>query len=55
MYATHLSHRKLLKHPGETVLRVLKFLAKFVKDQATARKFVDILLLLASDGIKNSG
>ncbi|KMT14841.1 hypothetical protein BVRB_3g065640 isoform B [Beta vulgaris subsp. vulgaris] len=46
--------RKLLKHPGETVLGVLKFLSKFVKDQATARKFVDILLLLASDGIKNS-
>ncbi|KAL2923314.1 Small subunit processome component 20-like protein [Bienertia sinuspersici] len=46
--------RKLLKHPGETMLRVLKLLSKFIKDQSTARKFVDILLLLASDGNKNS-
>ncbi|KNA06859.1 hypothetical protein SOVF_177220 isoform A [Spinacia oleracea] len=46
--------RKLHKHPGETVLRVLKLLSKFIKDQSAARKFVDILLLLASDGIKNA-
>ncbi|XP_021745735.1 small subunit processome component 20 homolog [Chenopodium quinoa] len=56
----HLCHsftekkRKLLKHPGETLLRVLKLLSKFINDQSGARKFVDILLLLASDGIKNS-
>ncbi|KAK9671440.1 hypothetical protein RND81_12G030400 [Saponaria officinalis] len=46
--------RKLLKHPGETVLRVFKLLSKFVKEESAARKYVDILLPLACDGTKNS-
>lgn len=46
--------RKFLKHPGETVLSVFKLLSKFIKDQSAAKKFVDILLPLACDGIKNS-
>lgn len=46
--------RKLLKHPGDTVLRVFKLLSKFIKNQSAAKKFVDILLPLACDGIKNS-
>ncbi|KAL9232759.1 hypothetical protein vseg_007829 [Gypsophila vaccaria] len=46
--------RKLLKHPGETLLRVFKLLSKFVKEESTARKYVDILLPLACDGTKNS-
>ncbi|XP_057544903.1 uncharacterized protein LOC130824041 isoform X1 [Amaranthus tricolor] len=46
--------RKLLKNPGETVLRVLKMVSKIIKDQTVARKFADVLLALSSDGIKNS-
>ena len=55
VYDIHLSCRKLLKNPGETVLRVLKMVSKIIKDQTVARKFADVLLALSSDGIKNSG
>ncbi|XP_074320646.1 uncharacterized protein LOC141657349 isoform X2 [Silene latifolia] len=47
--------RKLLKHPGEIVLRIFKLLSRFIKDESAAKKFVDILLPLACGGTKNSG
>ncbi|KAK2393598.1 ARM repeat superfamily protein [Trifolium repens] len=37
--------RKLIKSPGETVLRIFNFLPKYIKEAELAKRFVDILLL----------
>ncbi|GAB2295684.1 hypothetical protein Dimus_029838 [Dionaea muscipula] len=50
----HQKKRKLVKHPGELVLSVLKLLSKFIRDSASATKYVDILLPLVNVGAKNS-
>ncbi|KAK7331456.1 hypothetical protein VNO77_25681 [Canavalia gladiata] len=35
---------KLIKSPGETVLKIFKFLPKYIKEAELAKQFVDILL-----------
>lgn len=47
--------RKLVKHPSEVHIRILKFLSKYIKDQLLARKFVDIVLPLLAARVKDSG
>ncbi|XP_057754877.1 uncharacterized protein LOC130974144 isoform X1 [Arachis stenosperma] len=37
--------RKLIRSPGETVMRIFKFLPKYIKESELAKKFVEILLL----------
>ncbi|XP_062109162.1 uncharacterized protein LOC133819824 isoform X2 [Humulus lupulus] len=46
--------RKLVKYPGETEIRIFKFLSKYVKDPMPARKFIDILLPFLSKGVQSS-
>ena len=47
--------RKLLKHPGETEVRIFKILPKYINDALSARKFVDILLPVLANGAQDSG
>lgn len=47
--------RKLLKHPGETEVRIFKILPKYINDALPARKFVDILLPVLANGAQDSG
>ncbi|GAB4851882.1 hypothetical protein Ancab_031281 [Ancistrocladus abbreviatus] len=53
-HSQHQRKRKLFKYPGETLLRVLKLLSKFIKDPPLARKFVEISLPLVYNGAKKS-
>ncbi|XP_004305310.1 PREDICTED: small subunit processome component 20 homolog [Fragaria vesca subsp. vesca] len=46
--------RKLLKHPGETEVRIFKILPKYINDELSARKFVDILLPVLANGAQDS-
>ncbi|XP_050365350.1 uncharacterized protein LOC126783867 isoform X2 [Argentina anserina] len=46
--------RKLLKHPGETEVRIFKILPKYINDPLSARKFVDILLPVLANGAQDS-
>ncbi|KAL9251872.1 Small subunit processome component 20-like protein [Drosera capensis] len=48
------SPRKIVKHPGELILRVLKLLSMFIKEDMLAKKFVDILLPLVKVGPETS-
>ncbi|GAB2249577.1 hypothetical protein Droror1_Dr00012936 [Drosera rotundifolia] len=50
----HQKKRKIVKHPGELILRVLKLLSKFIKEDMLAKKFVDILLPLVKVGPETS-
>ncbi|KAJ1404603.1 Down-regulated-in-metastasis protein [Sesbania bispinosa] len=47
--------RKLIKSPGETVIRIFKFLPKFIKESELAKQFVDILLLFMEKETQSSG
>lgn len=47
--------RKLIKSPGETVIRIFKFLPKYIREAELAKQFVDILLLFMDKKIQNSG
>ncbi|CAK8567091.1 unnamed protein product [Lathyrus sativus] len=38
------SKRKLIKSPGETLIRIFKFLPKYIKEAEFAKRFVDVLL-----------
>ncbi|KOM39691.1 hypothetical protein LR48_Vigan03g307300 [Vigna angularis] len=46
--------RKLIKSPGETVIRIFKFLPKYIRDAELAKQFVDILLLFMEKNTQNS-
>ncbi|XP_045811204.1 small subunit processome component 20 homolog isoform X1 [Trifolium pratense] len=46
--------RKLIKSPGETVLRIFKFLPKYIKEAEFAKRFVDILLLFLEKKTQDS-
>ncbi|KAI6693975.1 hypothetical protein NL676_021685, partial [Syzygium grande] len=45
--------RKLIKHPGESLIKVFKFLPKYVSNQSLGRKIMDVLLLFLSKGAHN--
>lgn len=47
--------RKLIKHPGESLIKVFKFLPKYVSNQSLGRKIMDVLLLFLSKGAHNPG
>lgn len=47
--------RKLIKSPGETVIRIFKFLPKYIKEAEFAKRFVDILLLFLEKKTQSSG
>lgn len=47
--------RKLIKSPGETVIRIFKFLPKYIKEAELAKQFVDILLLFMEKKTQSSG
>lgn len=47
--------RKLIKSPGETVIRVFKFLPKYIKEEELAKKLVDLLLLFVAKKPESSG
>lgn len=47
--------RKLIKSPGETVIRILEFLPKYISEAELAKQFVDILLLFLENKTQNSG
>ncbi|KAK8473806.1 hypothetical protein PHAVU_001G253000 [Phaseolus vulgaris] len=46
--------RKLIKSPGETVIRIFKLLPKYIKEAEFAKQFVDILLLFLEKKTQNS-
>ncbi|XP_027937625.1 small subunit processome component 20 homolog isoform X2 [Vigna unguiculata] len=46
--------RKLIKSPGETVIRIFKFLPKYIRDTKLAKQFVEILLLFMEKKTQNS-
>ncbi|RHN69146.1 hypothetical protein MtrunA17_Chr3g0121561 [Medicago truncatula] len=46
--------RKLIKSPGETVIRIFKFLPKYIKEAEFAKRFVDILLLFLEKKTQSS-
>lgn len=46
--------RKLIKSPRETVIRIFKFLPKYIREAELAKQFVDILLLLMEKKTQNS-
>ncbi|WVZ05123.1 hypothetical protein V8G54_018469 [Vigna mungo] len=46
--------RKLIKSPGETVIRIFKFLPKYIRHAELAKQFVDILLLFMEKNTQNS-
>ncbi|CAL0327253.1 unnamed protein product [Lupinus luteus] len=46
--------RKLIKSPGETLIRIFKFLPNYVKEAELANHFVDILLLFFDKKTPNS-
>ncbi|KAL2955225.1 hypothetical protein AAZX31_18G015600 [Glycine max] len=46
--------RKLIKSPGETVIRILEFLPKYISEAELAKQFVDILLLFLENKTQNS-
>ncbi|RDY00034.1 Small subunit processome component 20-like protein, partial [Mucuna pruriens] len=46
--------RKLIKSPGETVIRIFKFLPKYIREAELAKQFVDILLLFMEKKTQNS-
>ncbi|XP_020226475.1 small subunit processome component 20 homolog isoform X2 [Cajanus cajan] len=46
--------RKLIRSPGETVIRIFKFLPKYIREAELAKQFVDILLLFLEKKTQNS-
>ncbi|XP_004492742.1 uncharacterized protein [Cicer arietinum] len=46
--------RKLIKSPGETVIRIFKFLPKYIKEAELANRFVGILLLFLEKKTQSS-
>ncbi|KAE9587003.1 hypothetical protein Lalb_Chr23g0269101 [Lupinus albus] len=47
--------RKLIKSPGETLIRIFKFIPKYIKEAELAQHFVDILLLFFDKKTPNFG
>lgn len=47
--------RKLIQSPGETVIKIFKFLPKYIKEVDLAKQFVDILLLFIEKKSQSSG
>ncbi|CAJ1855344.1 unnamed protein product [Sphenostylis stenocarpa] len=47
-------NRKLIKNPGESLIRILKFLPKYIREAELAKQFVDILLLFMEKKTQNS-
>ncbi|KAF7849855.1 hypothetical protein BT93_L0220 [Corymbia citriodora subsp. variegata] len=45
--------RKLIKHPGESLIKVFKLLPKYVSNQSLGRKIMDVLLMFLSKGARN--
>ncbi|KAL3724550.1 hypothetical protein ACJRO7_029686 [Eucalyptus globulus] len=45
--------RKLIKHPGESLIKVFKLLPKYVSNQSLGRKIMDVLLMFLSKGAQN--
>ncbi|KAL2332603.1 hypothetical protein Fmac_013816 [Flemingia macrophylla] len=46
--------RKLIRSPGETVIKIFKFLPKYIREAELAKQFVDILLLFMDKKTQNS-